>query len=315
MVRIWNRYSGETIYESDALNIRDAFLEAVEKGVNLTEAYLPAVDLKGACLKGVICRRASFSGAILEGANLEDADLEGANLECTNLKHANLCGAMLARASLYNANLEGASLKAANLSFANLHKAQLKGAFIQDAKMEGANLEKAQLEGACIYSSSNADAVMQPYTNHSIYSLGTVEVEVLYGRKFWSGGTQASSIFIQSFKLHKNPGKRLMSNSLPEHHKDTGRILADRGQRYGSFQGHAAVSQALQKVVADGFANRGDDKTIEDMTPSQREALFMVLHKIARIVNGDFNYDDSWRDIAGYATLVVKELEEKNDQR
>ena len=60
---------------------------------------------------------------------------------------------------------------------------------------------------------------------------------------------------------------------------------------------------------------REDGKTIEDMTPSQHEALFMVLHKVARIVNGDFNYDDSWRDIAGYATLVANELEGKNDQR
>ena len=93
--------------------------------------------------------------------------------------------------------------------------------------------------------------------------------------------------------------------------KDTLHILSDRGRRYGSFAGHAAISQSLQQVVADGFTKREDGKTIEDMTPSQREALFMILHKVARIVNGDFNYDDSWRDIAGYATLVVNELEGK----
>ena len=95
--------------------------------------------------------------------------------------------------------------------------------------------------------------------------------------------------------------------------RSTANILANRGKRYGSFEGHAAISQALQKVVADGFTNREDGKTIEDMTPSQREALFMILHKVARIVNGDFNYDDSWRDIAGYATLVVNELGGEND--
>lgn len=34
----------------------------------------------------------------------------------------------------------------------------------------------------------------------------------------------------------------------------------------------------------------------------------MIAHKIARILNGDPDYDDSWVDIAGYATLVVKKL-------
>jgi hypothetical protein len=38
----------------------------------------------------------------------------------------------------------------------------------------------------------------------------------------------------------------------------------------------------------------------------------MILHKIARIVNGDSNYADSWHDIGGYAKLVVDELNNKS---
>jgi len=34
----------------------------------------------------------------------------------------------------------------------------------------------------------------------------------------------------------------------------------------------------------------------------------MILHKIARIVNGDPDYTDSWHDIAGYAKLVEDRL-------
>ena len=34
----------------------------------------------------------------------------------------------------------------------------------------------------------------------------------------------------------------------------------------------------------------------------------MIQHKIARILNGDLRYADSWHDIAGYATLVDKRL-------
>ena len=46
-----------------------------------------------------------------------------------------------------------------------------------------------------------------------------------------------------------------------------------------------------------------------DLDPDQREALEMIAHKIARIVNGDPNYADSWVDIAGYATLVADRLQ------
>lgn len=38
----------------------------------------------------------------------------------------------------------------------------------------------------------------------------------------------------------------------------------------------------------------------------------MIAGKIARIINGDPNYVDSWHDIAGYATLIEQELKEKD---
>jgi hypothetical protein len=42
------------------------------------------------------------------------------------------------------------------------------------------------------------------------------------------------------------------------------------------------------------------------------ESLDMIANKIARIVNGDPNYLDSWVDIVGYTTLVVNKLEGKS---
>ena len=47
----------------------------------------------------------------------------------------------------------------------------------------------------------------------------------------------------------------------------------------------------------------------------QLEALEMICHKIARIVAGDPDFADHWRDIAGYATLVANELEAKNGEK
>jgi hypothetical protein len=44
------------------------------------------------------------------------------------------------------------------------------------------------------------------------------------------------------------------------------------------------------------------------MDGHMQEAAEMIVHKLARIVNGNPFYMDSWVDIAGYATLVVDRL-------
>lgn len=77
--------------------------------------------------------------------------------------------------------------------------------------------------------------------------------------------------------------------------------LAERGERYGTFREHAAISQALKHTV---FC-----KPNLALAADQREALEMIVHKIARIVNGDPDYVDSWVDIAGYAKLVADRLQ------
>lgn len=78
-------------------------------------------------------------------------------------------------------------------------------------------------------------------------------------------------------------------------------LLAERGERYGEFEDHAGISQNIKTALAvDGWTKLDAD---------QAEALEMIAHKIARILNGDPNYVDSWADIAGYAQLVVRRLE------
>ena len=86
-------------------------------------------------------------------------------------------------------------------------------------------------------------------------------------------------------------------------------ILAERGTRYGPFTGQAEISQQLKGVVRSFEASRGCD-----LDPDQREALEMICHKMARILNGDPNYHDSWADIAGYAKLVADRLETGKEQ-
>lgn len=85
---------------------------------------------------------------------------------------------------------------------------------------------------------------------------------------------------------------------------DVDKVLDERGSRYGTFEGHAVISQSLKMIVRTNLMTR--NKTLK---ASQQESLDMIMHKVARIINGDPNYADSWIDIAGYAKLVADEIE------
>lgn len=85
---------------------------------------------------------------------------------------------------------------------------------------------------------------------------------------------------------------------------DLNQILTERGERYGKFVNHARISQSLKRVIADQLEARP-----LLLTADQQEALEMICHKIARIINGDPDYADSWADIAGYAQLVADRLQ------
>jgi len=80
-----------------------------------------------------------------------------------------------------------------------------------------------------------------------------------------------------------------------------GEILQQRGDRYGEYINVATTSQEIKRIISLGAATTAD----EDM----RESLDMIANKIARIVNGDPFYKDSWQDIAGYAQLIVNKLD------
>jgi Domain of unknown function (DUF6378) len=96
------------------------------------------------------------------------------------------------------------------------------------------------------------------------------------------------------------------SVDIPADNPKLEEVLVDRGQRYGEFKELAVISQALKTTMigSSGW---------QHLEPYQCEALEMIAHKIARILNGDANYADSWVDIAGYATLVESRLGGKGE--
>lgn len=85
---------------------------------------------------------------------------------------------------------------------------------------------------------------------------------------------------------------------------DIEQTLSERGARYGAFTDHARLSQTLKSVMQTG-------RNWNTLSFDQREALEMTAHKIARILNGDADFHDSWHDCVGYLKLVANRLEEE----
>ena len=111
-------------------------------GLDLSEANLERVYLRGAELCDV-----DFSSTNLQQANFGGADLSGAYLSDANLEGANFHRASLALANLSGANLTGADFTEANLSNANLSDTQLKGANFTGADLSGAGIVLSDITG------------------------------------------------------------------------------------------------------------------------------------------------------------------------
>lgn len=79
--------------------------------------------------------------------------------------------------------------------------------------------------------------------------------------------------------------------------------LKERGSRYGEFTEQARICQCLKSAMK-------DSPNWQSLAPDMKEALEMTQHKIARILNGDPLYKDSWHDIIGYIKLIEGRLPE-----
>ena len=83
-------------------------------------------------------------------------------------------------------------------------------------------------------------------------------------------------------------------------------VLVERGRTHGDFGGNARMSQAMKELFR-------REKGWERLGAVQREALDNIAQKIARVLNGDPNCVEHWIDVAGYAQLVVRELDRQEE--
>jgi hypothetical protein len=84
----------------------------------------------------------------------------------------------------------------------------------------------------------------------------------------------------------------------------TDELLNERGKTHGDYSRHAEITQSLKDYMR-------SCPNWNSLTPSQKETLDMNAHKVGRILAGNPNFADHWDDIAGYARLVSKEIEQR----
>lgn len=75
-------------------------------------------------------------------------------------------------------------------------------------------------------------------------------------------------------------------------------VLSQRGGTHGDFEVGAQVAQRLKGIMH-------SSPRWEAMSLAQREALENVTGKLARILTGDPDFLDHYRDIIGYTQLAM----------
>jgi len=80
---------------------------------------------------------------------------------------------------------------------------------------------------------------------------------------------------------------------------DIKETLAERRIQHGPFDEHATIERQLRALMKD-YGSK--------LNSVQEIGLGIILHKIARILNGGHQHSDTWKDIAGYALLVEQNI-------
>lgn len=83
--------------------------------------------------------------------------------------------------------------------------------------------------------------------------------------------------------------------------------LEERGSRYGAFEEHARIAQAIQS------AYRVYPEKWDRLPPVLKQGFTVIADKIARALNGDPLYSDNLHDIVGYGKLMEDWVKKQSD--
>ncbi|NQZ13826.1 MAG: pentapeptide repeat-containing protein [Alphaproteobacteria bacterium] len=131
--------SGETLFKSSFITIKESVEEAVSEGVDLSNVNLRRVDLSGAnldmakmsyaCLWGADLTNTNFSDANLDHADMRTCILKDTCLSHTTCKEARLHGAYFSKTLINGADFSRAEFSCSSVFTCDLQEAySLKGA-------------------------------------------------------------------------------------------------------------------------------------------------------------------------------------------
>lgn len=106
---------------------------------------------------------------------------------------------------------------------------------------------------------------------------------------------------VQSIKPHGVEMHEEAYNKCIDSVLSVDETLKEREATHGKFTTQALLSQSMKRWARNG-------KNWGNLDADMQESIDMILHKIARILNGDQYHVDSWHDISGYATLVENRI-------
>ncbi|MBI1314838.1 TIR domain-containing protein [bacterium] len=142
----WRKANPEVL-----LNLSDADLQDVDlRGANLKRADLTGADLRGADLVGAQLGEADLTRADLRGARLVKTDCYQTRFFKATLRDAECSGAYFRRAEMTQIDLSGADLAKADLVEANLSNGSLKGATLVGADLSNSCLTGVDLREAVV---------------------------------------------------------------------------------------------------------------------------------------------------------------------
>ena len=79
-------------------------------------------------------------------------------------------------------------------------------------------------------------------------------------------------------------------------------VIAERAETHGDYKEPSAFAQSFKRMMR-------TSKNWDCLDFYQAQSMEAFCDKMGRILCGNFNEIDHWRDISGYASLVVLELE------
>lgn len=138
-------------------------------------------------------------------------------------------------------------------------------------------------------------------------------------QRFMEGlSSEGRMAWIQGHAETRESLKKSAASVEPKVADSVSATLAQRGSRYGDFTDHARLCQGLMSEMI-CFNPREQPASAlspwEKLDPVKKQALTVIMDKIARILSGDPNYDDNWHDIQGYAKLVEDRLPKKGEDK